>query len=466
MSRNVVLEDTGFGLRAAVLDGGRLVEVRDADHVEPRVSEALFAARVTAVDPKLNAAFLDCGLARAGLIVAKDARAAAGATERRPIRELVREGQRLIVQGLREPAGDKGARFTSDLKLFGMALVHTPLTTMEGGRRAADPRHERARELFPEGHFALRQHAMALDDEALRAEAAVLARRWERLQAAARAATKPGRLPEPESALERLLRGLLDPAPAVLAAGDGQVVRALEQLAASATTLPPMEIRRLPGGGSAFARAGIEDDLAAALAPEVALPGGGRLVIETTAACVAIDVDGGGRAPLEVDLAATAEIARQVRLRNLGGSIVVDFVDLPHKQERHRLEESLKRAFRHDPAPVEIHAMSALGIVQISRARRGEPLASRLQVRCRCCGGRGHEASPRAGAEALLRELAAAVRPAAAIRLSGELKRFLETEGAEAWRRAVERLGAAPPLVIDPSLPAAGFALEADRHDR
>ena len=114
------------------------------------------------------------------------------------------------------------------------------------------------------------------------------------------------------------------------------------------------------------------------------LPGGGRLLIEPTAACVAIDVDGGGRAPLDVDLAAAAEIARQVRLRNLGGTIIVDFVDLPTRPERQRLEEALRKAFRDDPAPLEIHPMSSLGIVQISRARRGaaagEPVSGAMRL--------------------------------------------------------------------------------------
>ena len=96
MTTSVVLEDTGFGVRAAVLDDERrLIEVRDADRDDPRVTDALFAARVAAVDPKLNAAFVDCGLPRPALLVAKDARAVAGGGERRPIRELVREGQRL-----------------------------------------------------------------------------------------------------------------------------------------------------------------------------------------------------------------------------------------------------------------------------------------------------------------------------------------------------------------------------------
>jgi ribonuclease E/ribonuclease G len=469
MSARIVLEMTGFGLRAAALDGDRLIEVRDADEDEPRVSEALFAARVTAVDPKLNAAFLDVGMAMPGLIVAKDARAAAGVAERRPVRELLREGQRLIVQGLREPAGDKGARFTSDVKLLGFALVHAPLTAgveaAGGGRRAEDPSRERSRALFPDGRFTLRRHAASLGDEALRAEARQLADRWARLQAAVRTA-RPGRLPEPESMLERLVRGLLDLAPRTIAIADPALARELERLAAGTPTLPRLEIERLAPGEPAFDQTGVAEALETALGPEVPLPGGGRLLIESTAACVAIDVDGGGRSPLEANLGAVGEIARQVRLRNLGGTIVVDFVDLPHKHERQRLEDALKKAFRHDPAPLDIHPMSPLGIVQISRARRGQPLADRFRAPCRCCDGSGQVTSPRAAAERLLVELGLRTRPAATVRLGTELARFLAAAGAPGWRRLVARLGHEPALRADPTLGATAFLIEEAGRER
>lgn len=463
----VVLEETGFGLRAAALDeGGRLIEIRDADRDDARVSEALFAARVTAVDARLNAAFLDCGLDRPGLLVAKDARAAAGSPERRPIRELLREGQKLIVQGLREPAGDKGARFTSDVKLLGLALVHAPLTAGAdlppgAGRRADDPLRERGRALFPDGRFALRRHAADLPDDALRAEAARLALRWRQLREAAARAARSGRLPEPESPLERLVRGLLDLAPSEVAVAEPGLARELERLAAEAPTLPAFAIERLPPDQPAFAQTGVADALETALGTEVALPGGGRLLIERTAACTAIDVDGGGRAALEADLAAVGEIARQVRLRNLGGTIVVDFVDLPQKHERQRLEEALRRAFRRDPAPVEVHPMSALGIVQISRARRGEALADRLLARCARCGGAGHQPSARATAERLLGALLRETRPVDGVRVGAALERFLERgEGAGAWATLARRLGYRPRLAVDGTLPDAGFALD------
>lgn len=469
MTVNIVLEETGFGVRAAVLGEGRLLELRDVDRDDPRVTDALFLARVTAVDNKLNAAFLDCGLPRPGLLVAKDARAARGVNERRPIRDLVQEGQRLVVQGLREAVEDKGARFTTDVKLFGYALIHTPLTASveashQLGRRAADELRERGRTLFPEGGFVLRRHAAGLDDADLRAEAEQLVARWQGIESSSKTA-RPGRLPEIESPLEQLLRGLVELGPEMIAVADPLLVIELQRLLQERPTLPRLEIVRLAPEQPAFAQTEVDTALEQALASEVPLPRGGRLKIEQTAACIAIDVDGAGRAPLDVDLEAAAEIARQVRLRNLGGTIIVDFVDLPSKPERQRLEDALRRAFRHDPAPIEIHPMSSLGIVQLSRARRGQPLAAQFLVPCSCCDGSGQQGSPRAGAERLLAELRRTRRPPGRVRVARDLADFLAGNGKRGWRYTVERLGSEPMLVTDARLPPGGFAIEEGQRD-
>ncbi len=462
MTTRIVLEETGFGVRTAILVADRLVEIRDRDRDDPAVTEALFAARVAAVDPKLNAAFLDCGLPQPALLVAKDARAAAGVAERLPIRQVLREGQRLIVQGIREAAGDKGARVTSDVKLFGCALVHSPVGVVAApvqhpGRRQAEALRVRAQELFPDGRFALRRHAADLPDEALREEATALSARWARLHAAA-ARMRPGRLPEEETVVGRMLRGLADLGPARLEIADRLLILEVERLLAANATLPPFELMRLDPDETAFAQSGVDAELETALGREVGLPGGGRLLIEPTAACVAIDVDGGGRAPLDVDLAAAAEVARQIRLRNLGGTIVVDFVDLPSKPERQRLEEALRKAFRDDPAPLEIHAMSSIGLVTISRARRGAPLAERFLASCPLCGGSGLEPSPRIAAERVLAGLRAATVPVVRARVAPAVRALLE--GAQAWHEACRRAGVGPELVADETLHAGEVALE------
>ncbi len=466
----VVIEDTGFGLRAAVLeDEDRLVELRDQDHVDDRrrVTDELFLARVSAVDAKLNAAFLDCGLPEPGFVAAKDARAAAGGGGRRPIRELLREGQKLIVQGLREAAADdKGPRFTTDVRLFGFALVHTPLNAQAapegggGGRREADALRARAAELFPDGTFALRSIAAEAPDEILRAEAGALAAKWRAAQAAATAARRPGRLPAPERPLERLLRGLLAAAPERIEVADTALWAELRRLAERAPGFPPaIELVRLPDDRPAFASAGVDEELEVALSADVPLAGGGRLRFERTAAFTTVDVDGGGREPLDANLTAVPELARQVRLRNLGGTIAVDFVTLARRQEQQRLEDALRRAFRRDPVPVDVHSMPALGLVAISRARRGEPLSARFLRPCPGCGGAGEVPGLRLQAERLLAELRGRTLPPAEVRVAADLQAFLGGEAGDPWRAAAARLGPVPALRADPALEPGGFAV-------
>ena len=204
--------------------------------------------------------------------------------------------------------------------------------------------------------------------------------------------------------------------------------------------------------------------LEVALAREVPLAGGGRLLIEPTAAFVAIDVDGGGRAPLDIDLAAAAEIARQVRLRNLGGTIIVDFVDLPSRPERQRLEEALRKAFKHDPAPLEIHQMSSLGIVPLSRARRGQPLASRFLADC--AGAAAAAASRRRGlppSGCWRRCMVRVAWSARAARAAGEGDLLL---ASSAWRQLVQRSACSRSWWPTAALAAGELVLEEVRHGR
>ena len=189
------------------------------------VTDALFAARVTSVDTKLNAAFLDCGLPRPALLVAKDARAAAGSAERRPIRELVHEGQRLLVQGVREPVERQrcaGHQRHQAVRLrarsHAVRAACRRFASNRGGGRASRCASG-PQPLFPDGRFRPSPARGGLGGGRCCAPRPHCSPRWRRLEAAAKA-RKPGRLPEAESPLERLLRGLIELAPGSIAAAD------------------------------------------------------------------------------------------------------------------------------------------------------------------------------------------------------------------------------------------------------
>ncbi len=402
MTLELVVDRTPEALALALVEDGALVDLWTTAAAADAVEDRLFLARVTRIEPALDGAFLDHGGGSAGFVTGKDARFRRGLSKKARIKHCLEEGEWLIVQGLREAEGEKGARFSTDIRLVGPGLVWRP-----HGDEVATTRHvrpvdreglaARGRRILAatgtSGGLVLRRTALLQDDAILEAELDGLKTGWAGLQRQLAApARKAGPLAWGPSALARLLWRALELAPdrlvvaePALAAEARRLVEALPE-----PVRPALEV--LTGPAGAFAASGVEAALAEAAAREVALPGGGRLIIEETAACVAIDVDGGGRPALEVDLAAAAVLARLVRLRNLGGTIVVDFVDLPAKAHRQRLEQALERAFKGDPLPVQVYPMSPLGIVQISRARRGGRPLDALGRRCPACGGSGRVA--------------------------------------------------------------------------
>lgn len=452
MSGRVVVERGALTMTAALMDGARLVDIEMVDLLRPAVTDALFVGRVERVDRQLDAAFLDLGEDGTAFLGARDARPLREHHERLPIGQLVQEGQRLLVQGLREPLGDKGPRVTADVKLFGFFVILQPFAAAPEvpGRlpaNVADELRQRAERLFAGRGVVLRRAAAAVADTVLLAEVATLDERWARLRAEADRRRTPGRLATDEPLLERLLRRFLDDRYGSVAAADPALLSELNGPLATRLAAGGVLVERLDTHRPAFEQAGVDDELDRALAVEVAIPGGGTLRIEETAACVAIDVDGGHRTPLDVNLAATGEIARQLRLRNLGGTIVVDFVDLAARAQRLRLEDALRKALRRDPLGVQQYPMSPLGLVELSRPRRGASLAARFSRACPSCAGSGRLPALARAAEAVFRDLATPPAPTELV-LARDLAEFLRGDAAAAW----DALPARPHLRTDPAL--------------
>lgn len=437
MSLELVIQSTPFGMRSGLLDDGRLLEVSLLDADAMPVRGQIWLGRVRAVDHDLDAAFVDCGLGRDGWLAARDAPLEAGQGRGTPIGQRVREGQAIIVQGRRDPQGGKGARLTAEVTLTGPCLLYRPHRP-EGGQ------------------FECRPDVGASEEE-LRAEAERLRAVWQAVLGKAREASPPARLHGPTDPLPWLLIEHLGADPErILVAAPAILARARSWLA----EWRPSRLDRLEHMPDAFAATGAEEQLAAALEPVVPLAGGGALIIEPTTALTAIDVDGGGRRPLEVDLEAAAEIARQLRLRQLGGTIVVDFVDLPGKRERARLFSAVRTALAADPLPVQAFAMSALGLVEISRQRVGPSLAERLGRTCPSCEGGGRVPSLRWQGEALMRALAARPPGRLAAAVAPDLHAFLTGSAASVWAAFCERQGQSPELKLDPLLASGDYRIE------
>lgn len=435
-----LLIDAGPGeVRAALVEDGRLLDLvveRSGASAGGGVGE-LYLARVVRVLPGMNAAFLDIGGGRDAFLPRGDAeyaddlrvgpaRQAAGEAGT-SIADLVAEGEALVVQIAREAVGDKAPRATTKIALPGHRLVYTPT---QGGRavsRRIDDEDERARldDILSglEGGYIVRTAGAGATAESLAAEAAELRARWSELLAAAGEASAPAALSTEPDPIERVLR---NHAPDDLARVVVEGAAALTAARAYADRFAPGWAARIEGHSGReplFEADDIEAQIEAALEPRVELPSGGTLLIEPTQALTAIDVNTGrnvgrgeaGRTMLETNLEAAAEIARQVRLRNIAGLVAIDFIRMDRDEDKRRVVDALRAAARPDPQPLRVGRMTPFGLVELTRRRARPPLAELMGIECRHCGGNGRLRAPLAVAlealRAVLRE--ARTNPAA-----------------------------------------------------
>lgn len=344
----------------------------------------------------------------------------------------MREGESVLVQVTRDPFAQKGAQLSAAIALPGRFLVLTPgRPGVTVSRRIAD--EGRRAELAALGEsllanmsgagFIVRTAALEASPDDLAEDAGALSEIWCGIEEKRKAARPPLVLYRDLGPIERALRDLMT----------GDVVRvaiddaaSLEKARAYCSKAMPHMAGRFEGAPpSLFEREGLEDEIAGLSSPRVDLPSGGFLTIEATQALTAVDVNSGrfvqsgGReeTSLAVNLEAAAEIGRQLRLRDIGGLIVVDFIQLDDAAHAARVAAALEKSLASDRAPVRVSPMGDFGIVAITRKRRGPPLAWRDSMACPACEGMGRAPSPGAKAQEILRALEreAAANPGAAL---------------------------------------------------
>lgn len=375
----------------ALVAEGRLVELLVARRDKPSPVDSIFLGRLERVMPELDAAFVDIGIGRSGFLRAEDRAGiegwpAAGA----PVLVQVRHDD--------ERAG-KGPRLTMNVAVTGRYLVYHPLGSGVGFSRRIESEAQRerlARHLgrLLEGGVVLRTAAATADPAVLRAEALEVMERWEQLRRQALGAPPPADLSArvPGEA-DPILRALRDHG-----AGLREVI--LDDRAAAQALLQEAERRREPfqvqwhdGGAAGDVPLFDIDDVAgqidAALAPRIALASGVEVLFEAGETLTAIDVDsaeaGGrqGRAPrraVDVNLEAAPAIAQQIRLRNLAGAVLIDFVTMRSSYDRDKVQAALAEALRDDPVSTQLYGFTRLGLFELTRARRGPTLAGQLEA--------------------------------------------------------------------------------------
>lgn len=453
MSKEIIVNADARESRIAVREDGQLVEL----HIEreERVVGSIYKGRVDNVLPGMDAAFVDIGLERNAFLYAGDIIPAPKDEEnggegeanfdrrgRRPrphagIRELVRRGQELLVQVVKGPRGTKGSRVSTRISLPGRYLVFMPDENSTGVSRKIDEPKERDRlKKIVEGirrpgyGLIVRTEAEDKTERELRQDLDFLERQWSEIREKARVTPAPNLVYADLTLLFRILRDafgsdvdrlILDQA--------GDYRRAHELLDFFGPSLKE-RVALYNGEKTVFEHFGIEQDIERLLKRRVWLKSGGYLIIDQAEALVAIDVNSGrftgnttglSDTIVQTNLEAVSEIARQLRLRDLGGIIVLDLIDMNSAGDRKKVEQALERELKGDKSRCKIGHISPLGLVEMTRKRTGETINEQMDEPCPYCGGNGRLPSAESVAISIerdLRRLARAQNSAEAFRVT------------------------------------------------
>lgn len=427
MPTELLINATPYEIRIALVEHGNLVEFYLEQPREKGLVGNIYQGRVVRVLPGMQAAFVDIGLERTGFLYVDDVHISRGDFEKRltacdgccssetiellsrrtpglNIEDLLREGQEIMVQICKEPIGTKGARLTCHVTLPCRNLVFMPMTDHIGISRKIEDEQVRQQlrqdieQLRPEGTgFIVRTVAENATSEDLEADMEFLLHTWGEVQDQAQKAPVPSLIYEDLDITLRVVRDIFSPEVERVVVDDqktySRVLRFVETFA------PRLKGRVLLSDGAAplFDSYGIEMDVNRALDKKIWLRCGGYIIIENTEALTVIDVNTGryvGKSGLEetifkTNMEAVKEIAYQLRLRNIGGIIIIDFIDMEDEAHREEVFTALKEAARKDKSRINILKVSEFGLVQMTRKRNREDLSHMMCEPCHYCHGAG-----------------------------------------------------------------------------
>jgi len=369
----------------------------------------------------MQSAFIEVGLERTAFLHVADIFGEKNGNAR-PIERLIAEGETLMVQALKDPIGTKGARLSTQISIAGRLLVYLPQEKHigisqkiedEAGRERL---RERIQSLLPPdeaGGFIVRTMAEKATDEELAADIAYLRRLWQEIRHRAQGAAVPAMLHHDLTLGQRVLRDLAGPETARIIVDSRENFQKLSSFAQEyMPQLAPL-LAHYTGERPLFDLYAVEDEIQKALARRVDLKSGGYLIIDQTEALTTIDVNTGAYVGarnfddtiFKTNLEAAQTIARQLRLRNLGGIIIVDFIDMESAEHRDAVLTELNKALARDHTRITVNGFTQLGLVEMTRKRTRESLAQILCEPCPTCGGRGVVKTAQTVAYEILREL-------------------------------------------------------------
>jgi ribonuclease G len=412
MSVEMVVNVSPRETRAALLENGVLQELFVERASRRGLTGNLYQGRVSKVLPGMQAAFIDVGLERTAflhvsdIVQPADAEGSGDAARTDSIRELVGEGANILVQVLKDPLGTKGARLTTFITIPSRFLVYMPFGHGVGvsARIEAEAERKRLRDAVQShiqpgdaGGYIVRTAAEGAGGEALRADMLFLRKLWEVLTAKAGTAAQGTLVHEDLPLPLRLMRDLVGEGVDRVLVDNERTCAEMRDFAATFMPGLAAKVEFYAGSRPIFDLHGVEEEIQRSLDRKVALKSGGYLIIDQTEALTTIDVNTGayvGHRNLEetiyrTNLEAAVAIARQLRLRNLGGIIIIDFIDMEEDEHRRQVLQALEKALAKDHAKTHVSAVSPLGLVEMTRKRTRESLAHQLCEPCAACEGRG-----------------------------------------------------------------------------
>lgn len=391
--------------RLAIVEDGQLVEFYIAHEEADQAAGNIYKGRVENVLPGMRAAFVNLGLEKNAFLYVDDAHAEDRETKSKAIQDVVRVGQDIVVQIVKEPIGNKGARVTTEISLPGRYLVLTPYSDIIGVSRRIDNERERERlrqiaeKIRPKGMgLIVRTVAEGTSQRALMRDLAYLKRVWARIRHKARTARAPQLLHREAGLIAKTIRDHMDDHVDRFVIDDESAYQRARDIAQSLSPGLKNRIELYKGASPLFEARGIEAELDRALKRRVWLKCGGYLVIDETEALTVIDVNTGknvGSTDLSDTVLATnkeaaVEIAHQLRLRDISGIIVVDFIDMENESDQTEVIKTFQKALRDDRTRVTVLGLTRLGLLEMTRKKVRESLLNQMTRVCPVCEGRGH----------------------------------------------------------------------------
>ncbi len=423
MNDEILINVTPQEIRVAVMQQGVVQDLHIERGSHLGMVSNVYLGRVKRVLPGMQSAFIDIGLERSAFLHVADIwENHNNGDAAKPIEKVLVEGQSLLVQTIKDPIGSKGARLSTQISIAGRLLVYLPQESNIGVSQRIEVEAEREQlrarlqQLLPNGHsggYIIRTMAETASDKELLADIEYLDKLWLKLQQQAKTSPVPALLYQDLDISLRVLRDFVNEDTTRILVDSRETYQRMTAFVQDYMVGAVSRLEHYVGERPLFDLYGVEEEIERALSRRVNLKSGGYLIIDQTEALTTVDVNTGGFVGVrnfddtifKTNLEAAQVTARQLRLRNLGGIIICDFIDMDSQEHRDAVLEEFRKALARDHTRITMSGFSALGLVEMTRKRTRESLAHILCEPCPTCQGRGEVKTGQTVCYEILREI-------------------------------------------------------------